>query len=64
MGVDVPESADTRFGGGGPVNATPAGGAPAGAGLAAVVIGLPLWARRRRHQRANGRGLNGGREMS
>ena len=36
------------FGGGGPVNA-----APAGAGLGAVVIGLPVWLRRRR-QRANG----------
>ena len=36
------------FGGGGPV-----GGIPAGAGLGAVVIALPLWARRR-HQRARG----------
>jgi membrane peptidoglycan carboxypeptidase len=36
------------FGGGGPVNA-----APAGAGLGAVVIGLPVWLRRRR-QRASG----------
>ena len=36
------------FGGGGPVNA-----APAGTGLGAVVIALPVWLRRRR-QRANG----------
>jgi membrane peptidoglycan carboxypeptidase len=36
------------FGGGGPVNA-----APAGAGLGAVVIALPVWLLRRR-QRANG----------
>jgi membrane peptidoglycan carboxypeptidase len=42
-------------GGGGPLNGTPVGGAPAGAGLGAVVIGLPLWALRRRRQRASGR---------
>jgi membrane peptidoglycan carboxypeptidase len=42
-------------GGGGPLNGSPVGGAPAGAGLGAVVIGLPLWALRRRRQRASGR---------